>query len=246
MATLLEKLSRLNRPERLITVKSLNGEQEVACYYIRPTLAEDQVLQKQMTEEYEAILKGLKTAPSEQVASVYDRLVKQFLEAKIDVPANYIIKADLGRIRPEVIREIGIEPPAVLKEDASDEEKAAFKKEDEEFLEVFRPAIDKKIDSIRDTLKAEGHEALANRAAQAECENRAAGRAMEAHRLSLVAASIFDKEEKEDKVAYVKAFQSPEQVAKELDADTIITLANMISEELEKVRQLPLNSVAKK
>lgn len=247
-ANILDKLAALDRPEKEIVVTSRDGERELKLIYIRPTLLQDQILQKQLQEEYENVVRGLKAAPDkEDEQSVYDKLVSQFVQLGIETPINYIVRKDLFNIRSNVLREQSITAPTPLKDDASQEEKDKYAADEAEFMEVFKPAFDKAVDEAKASLRENNDlQDLAERAATLEIEERAMRRALEIHRRNLVAQAIYYRDEEKKDARPEIVFKSADQVAEVLPEDTVLNISSLVSDELEKQRSLPFRSAGKK
>lgn len=241
---ILEKLAALDRPETPITISSLDGKQEVKLVYVRPTLAKDQVLQKALQEEYDSVLAGLKATDPESGSSIYSRLLEQYIELGKENATNYLVQPQLWKIRQDTLTELELVPVDDLKKDATEEEKAAHKEAEEAFIGVFKPAFEARYEKVRALLSEQNSiEELAHKCATLQIETRARERAIEVHRRNLVADSLWYREQDGDPLQ--RAFANADEVAEYCAASTIVSLANKISEELEKQRNLPFTSAGK-
>lgn len=221
-----EKLAGLNRQFREMALTSADGETTEIVYYRRPTELEDDVLRKMMEDEFETIKDTLKNAPGGK-SSMYDSLVKNFLETKIDNAIGYIVLERIPAIRKTAMLESGVEE---LDKDASEQER-------EEWLEKFKGPFDRMVQEAKDEWKDVPAEVLAARAAESRVEALARERAYEVYRRCLIAQSLYGRDEQG---TYSRIFEKQEEVQAYLDKDTIDSLATKIVEEINRFKNVPL------
>ncbi len=236
MSSFKERLAGLNRQYRPIMLKSVDGEIEEKVFYRRPTEMEDELLRKDMEDEFEHIRDRLKRA-EEGKESLYDTLYRNFIESKVDNAIGYIVLERIPGIRAAAMLEAGLEN---LKDDATQEDKDAW-------MEKFKPPFDRMVQEAKDEWKDTPHEVLASRAAESRVENIARERAYEVYRRCLIAQSIYGQDEEEN---YVRIFagndkkSGADEVSEWLDKDTIDALASKIVEEVNRNKNVPLKSAA--
>ncbi len=231
MATLKEmkeKLASLNRQYREIVLKSQDGETEMPVYYRRPTEMEDEILRKAMENEFEVIKTTLKH-PSDGKESLFEQLLKSFAEGKSEAAIGYIVLERIPGIREAAKMEASLKD---LGEDATQEEK-------DEWLEKFKEPFDRRVQEAKDEWKDVPIEVLASRAAESRVDAIARDRAYEIYRRCLIAQSLYLKDDESDQ--YERIYEGADEVKRDLDKDTIDSLAGKIVEEVNRYKNRPLN-----
>jgi hypothetical protein len=232
MARLKDKLASLDRPRIKITIKSRDGGREVDAYYQRPTEMVDTVLRQAINDEYDAAMQRLKDK-GESGKSVHEVIRETYVEKGAESAINTLLVKELGSVRQEAVRILGIDPPG---DDASEEEKNRYSEE-------LRPIFDEELERRRDRYRKEDLSKLCDRATELRVSDLASERAQEIYRRSLVAQSIYEEDQDtsgQPTGKYLLAFDDDKDVAENLASDTITTIANRVVEELQKVRSLPL------
>lgn len=221
-----EKLASLNRQYREMVLESSDKSDSLTVYYRRPTELEDDILRRDMEEEFHTIKSTLKDS-GDGKESMYDTLYKNFIETKIDNAIGYIVLERIPGIRKLAINEAGLEE---LPKDASKEDREAW-------LEKFKPPFDRMVEEAKDEWRDTPHEVLAARAAESRVESFARERSMETYRHCLIQQSVYGKD---DDGNFERIFLESKEVPEFLDKDTIDMLANKIVEEINRYKNVPL------
>lgn len=221
-----EQLGNLNRQYRAIEIPSADGESSVTAYYRRPAAAEDKESGKSYDEEFKAAKAGLHAAENDE-PSAYQRFETMFSEDKPEHSINAILNGMAADLRRAAVMELELTPPA----------DGASKAEIAEFVDKIRPTYERMLEAERANLQEYPADILARRAAEQKVYGIATERATDVFTRRLVAQSLYERTEAGE---YSLLFSDADEVARELDSDTIATIVRKINAEVARSRSGPL------